>query len=179
MTPKKISYKIRFAKASDLAVLPEIERRASVLYKDTKFAKAVGDDVTTLADFKEAQVHGCLFVAVDFNDQPVGFAFMEIMRQGVHLDELNVLPEYGGHGIGTALVKKVCAWAAENNYPVVTLTTYTDIPWNAPFYRKCGFIDLSREEIPEDLYTLFLNEHKSGLLMADRAVMIYKINPLC
>jgi 4-diphosphocytidyl-2-C-methyl-D-erythritol kinase len=65
--------------------------------------------------------------------QPVGFAFMEIMRQGVHLDELDVLPEYGGQGIGTALVIKVCAWAAENNYPAVTLTTYMDIPWNARF----------------------------------------------
>jgi len=115
-------------------------------------------------DFQEAQEANHLFVAVNENDSPIGFAFIETMDHGVHLDELDVLPEFGGKGIGTALVKKVCEWAKENELSSVTLTTYKNIPWNEPFYKKINFRVLSADEMPFQLYQLYLREHENGLL---------------
>ena len=168
-------YNIRLAKVEDLTVLPGIERKACTLFAKTKHHAAVSDDVTTLEDFEEAREEGHLFVAVSEDGKAVGFSFMEIMGHGVHLDEIDVLPKFGGKGIGTALVKKVCGWAKKNNYPVVTLTTYKEIRWNAPFYKKLGFRVLRADEMSDELQNLFLCEHESGLLMEDRVVMEYKV----
>ncbi|KAA3610486.1 MAG: GNAT family N-acetyltransferase [Calditrichaeota bacterium] len=168
-------YNIRLAEKKDLATLPGIEKKASALFKETKYFLAVGKDVTTFEDFEEAQEDGHLFVAINENDKPIGFAYMEIMGHGVHLDELDVLPEYGGKGIGTALVKKVNSWAKEKSYSAVSLTTYKNISWNAPFYKKLGFKEVVVSEMPKQLYTLFLQEHEQGLLMEDRVVMIFEV----
>lgn len=48
-------------------------------------------------------------------------------------------PEHGRRGIGGALVGSVCDWARASGIASVTLTTYREIPWNEPFYRRLGF----------------------------------------
>ena len=56
---------------------------------------------------------------------------------------MSVRPTAGHQGRGRALVEAVCSWAAANGYPAVTLTTFRDVPWNAPFYSKLGFRELT------------------------------------
>ncbi len=170
----KLSFNIRLAKEQDLAILQVIEKKASALFAKTKHYAAVSKYVTSLDDFKLARAAGHLFVAINDADIPIGFVLIEKMKHGAHLHEIDVLPEYGRKGVGTALVKKVCEWAMENKHPAVTLTTYKDIPWNAPFYRSLGFYDLSINELPDQLYKLFLRENEIGLLMEERVVM-YKM----
>ncbi len=55
------------------------------------------------------------------------------------LDEVAVAPAHGRRGIGRALVDEVVAWAAAGGFPSVTLATFRDVPWNAPYYEKLGF----------------------------------------
>ena len=57
----------------------------------------------------------------------------------VHLAELDVLPAHGRRGVGTALVRAVDEWARSGHFTEITLTTYRDVPWNAPFYAGLGF----------------------------------------
>jgi hypothetical protein len=47
-----------------------------------------------------------------------------------------VLPDYGRVGIGTSLVEAACTWAHQGGDRVVTLTTFTDVPVNAPLCRR-------------------------------------------
>jgi hypothetical protein len=53
----------------------------------------------------------------------------------------------------------------------VTLTTYRDIPWNAPFYRRLGFEELTAAELTPDLREIVLAEAKKGLEPTRRVVM--------
>ncbi|MBW4457630.1 MAG: GNAT family N-acetyltransferase [Nostoc indistinguendum CM1-VF10] len=53
--------------------------------------------------------------------------------------QIDVAPEHGQRGIGSALVGTVCTWAKQQGYRIVSLSTFRDIPWNAPFYSKLGF----------------------------------------
>ena len=60
---------------------------------------------------------------------------------GAHLEQLSVHPDHAGHGIGRALLRAGCAWAAEHGYAEITLATYRDVPWNGPFYASEGFVE--------------------------------------
>ena len=46
------------------------------------------------------------------------------------------------------LLDAACAWARDNGYRAITLTTYADVAWNAPFYSARGFVELT-ELTPE------------------------------
>jgi GNAT superfamily N-acetyltransferase len=72
-------------------------------------------------------------------DPPVGFARIDLVAGGAHLEQLAVHPDHGRRGLGRALVRAACAWAAAAGYDDMTLATYRDVPWNAPFYASEGF----------------------------------------
>ena len=166
---------IRKSQLKDLALLPEIERAASVLFKNTPFFIAVSKDVTTIEDFKEAHVDNLLWVA-EADGRAVGFAFVEMLEKSAHLDELDVHPDFMQRGIGKALVKTVCSWADKNKIPAITLTTYKGIVWNELFYAKMGFEILPFNELFLELKNLVELEDNDGLLLEDRVVMIYRTN---
>ena len=48
-------------------------------------------------------------------------------------------PDHAGRGVGRALLRAGCDWAAARGYPELTLATYRDVPWNGPFYASEGF----------------------------------------
>ncbi len=163
-------YTIRLARADDLDALPDIERAASALFADTPYAAAVEGDATTLADFAEARAAGHLWVAA-IEDRPVGFAFVELVAGCAHLDELDVHPEHGRSGIGAALVEAVCRWARGVGHPALTLTTYRDVPWNAPFYASRGFEAVPPEGLHPDQRALVAAEARIGLRPDHRVFM--------
>ena len=49
-------------------------------------------------------------------------------------------PDYGRRGIGRALLRAAVDWAATRGYDELSLATYRDVPWNAPFYASEGFV---------------------------------------
>jgi GNAT superfamily N-acetyltransferase len=80
---------------------------------------------------------------------PAGFAFYFfnystwLGRAGLYLEDLFVLPEFRGHGIGKALLQRVAAIAVERNCPRLQ---WEVLDWNTPaidFYRAMGadFLD--------------------------------------
>ena len=68
-----------------------------------------------------------------------GFARLEELDGGAHLEQLAVLPRHAGQGIGRALVEASQDWARAQGYTSMTLTTFAAVPFNAPFYATCGF----------------------------------------
>jgi len=73
----------------------------------------------------------------------VGFVCLELVDGTAHVDQLSVLPEFGRRGIGRALLETAIGWAVSSGYGELTLTTYRDVPFNAPFYRTLGFEELT------------------------------------
>lgn len=173
MTPEaeKAGYTIRRSQASDLPLLGEVERMAAGLFAGLELAAGVLADVTGLEDFEAAHAEGNLWVAAGPSDEPVGFAFVEALGDCAHLDELDVHPDHGRRGLGAALVRAVCAAARERGFPAVTLTTFRDVAWNAPFYAKLGFRALRTEELSPELADLMRAEADRGLPAERRVVM--------
>ena len=88
-----------------------------------------------------------------------------------HLDELDVLPAYGRKGLGSALLDAVCTRAEQAEYPAVTLTTFRDIPWNAPFYWRRGFRAVVPSELSNEHVQIVVSEERRGLRSDLRVMM--------
>jgi GNAT superfamily N-acetyltransferase len=106
-------------------------------------------------------------------DPPVGFAWLNLVCGEAHIEELAVLERVGRRGLGRALVEASCAWADGAGYRSVTLCTYRDVPWNGPFYRSAGFVELESEAWCPELAALRATERAHGLDdFGPRVVMI-------
>ena len=90
-----------------------------------------------------------------------GFVSVELVDDEAHIAQLSVLPELGRQGIGRSLLDKAILWAQEMGMPGVTPTTFRDVPWNAPFYRRVGFVEVF--DPATGLATIRRDERKRGL----------------
>jgi GNAT superfamily N-acetyltransferase len=86
---------------------------------------------------------------------------------------LDVDPDFGRRGIGRRLVEAACDWARAKGSERITLSTFRDVAWNAPFYTRLGFITLLGDELSKALQELRENERRDGL-DPDKRVMMYR-----
>lgn len=103
---------------------------------------------------------------------PVGFAILNKLDGHAHLAELAVHPDYGRRGIGSALLRRSRVWAEDQGYRSLTLTTFADIPWNAPFYAARGFAEFTESDWGPGLRDQWAAEREAGIMVAPRIAMI-------
>ncbi len=131
-----MSHTIRPARSDEVALLPAIEQAASRLFVEAGIGGTLS--VMPIAELKAVHRAGGLLVALD-GDVPVGFAVLKVIGGGAHLGEMDVHPDHGRRGLGTALLRAGLDWARTRGLNEMTLTTYLDVPWNGPFYASNGF----------------------------------------
>ncbi len=68
-------------------------------------------------------------------------------------------------------------WATEHGLPAITLTTYSDVPWNGPYYRRLGFRTLAEHELTPALWGIRRAEAARGLDRWTRAAMRLDLRP--
>jgi GNAT superfamily N-acetyltransferase len=166
-----VSALIEPARPGDLAKLPSIERAANVLFEGRGLAGVVADDATSLAELSHAHGAGLLWVARAPDGEPIAFALLELVDGQPHLEEIDVHPAHGRRGVGRALLEALFAWARGAGYRAMTLTTFRDVPWNAPFYASAGFRALAPGELSPGLAAVVRDETARGLDPAQRVVM--------
>ena len=73
--------------------------------------------------------------------------------------------------VGRRLVEVAVEWVREAGYATVTLSTFVDVPWNAPFYETLGFHTVpDADHTPDMIQTRFF-EAKAGFLVDRRVFM--------
>ncbi|WP_369137505.1 GNAT family N-acetyltransferase [Modestobacter versicolor] len=127
---------VRTADAADLAQLAAVEAAADELFRPLGIT-----DLPPPPPAGERSRAWRVLVA----GRPVrGFAVLELVDGAVHLEQLSVHPAAGRRGIGGALLAATVAAAREHGADRVTLVTYADVPWNAPFYARHGWRPLDQ-----------------------------------
>jgi GNAT superfamily N-acetyltransferase len=166
-------YTIALARPRDIPRLAAIELAAAALLEGHAPASVL-NETTSEADLRDAQADGRLWVALD-GDEPVGFAHVEMLAPDLpHLEEVDVHPRHGRRGVGAALVRAACDWAARSGHPTLTLTTFRTLPFNMPFYAKLGFEEVSADAIVEEVDAVVRKEARRGLAIESRVVMAYR-----
>jgi GNAT superfamily N-acetyltransferase len=177
MTVLESGYQIRFARVEELPLLAHIEQSATSLFLDTPYAFLV-DAAPLPLDFVQQQFRsGRVWVAVDLHEVVVGYAIAREVDETLYLQQIDVRPEHGHRGIGSALVNTVCLWARQQGYKIVSLSTFRDVPWNAPFYSSLGFHPVDEAALTNGFQQLRLKEVEAGLPIADRIIMHCMLQP--
>ena len=135
-----MSIHLRYAGEADLLLLGDIEDAADALFASLPGA---GDFGASPTGQHRAGAQGFILVSAESHSgTPVGFAHVvEHNRTEAHLEQLSVLPEHGRRGHGRALVDSAKREARNRGYRRLTLRTFVDVAWNAPFYASCGFVE--------------------------------------
>lgn len=162
-------YRVRSAEKSDLKFLQAIEREASVVFPQGRLPDP--DDVMPLNQLEKALEQRLLLVAA-LGEKVVGFAMAETYDDMLHLAVMAVHPDHHRCGIGSGLVSAVIEQAESRNLSGVTLTTFSDLPFNAPFYERSGFRSLNESELSPMLRDILDRERSLGF--TERVAMGYR-----
>lgn len=174
-------FRIRSAREDDLAALPEIERAAAEQLKTFPANLAQSPEcfakTNPVETFRASMITRDLWVAVDPSDQPIGFALTMEIDGTAHLEEIDVHPDCQKQGIGRALLHHVMQRASERGHSVLTLSTFSTVPWNQPFYEKMGFAVVPANEWSAGYHRIRENERASGLNLDVRVIMRRSLKP--
>lgn len=168
-------FSIRPGKTEDIAKLQELERDAAARFRALPDLPPVPDDVTSSEELEEAVGRGLVWVA-EVDGEVAGYAYAAPLEGNLHLEEVSVSRAFGRRGIGRALVRGVIERAKNDGCAGVTLTTFRDVPWNAPFYARMGFRVLEEEELGAGLRAAIEAEGKRGLPVGLRVAMAHDLD---
>jgi N-acetylglutamate synthase-like GNAT family acetyltransferase len=155
--------RIREVREEELPVLRDIERAAGEYFREIGMAPIADDEplpLDVLASYRRA---GRAWVAVDGFDRPVAYLIADMVDGNLHVEQVSVHPGSARRGVGRDLLDHLAAVARAERIPALTLTTFTDVPWNAPYYRKCGFHRLDDAELTKGLREIRGRETAHGL----------------
>jgi GNAT superfamily N-acetyltransferase len=162
---------IRLARAADLPVLQDIERAAGAPFRDHDMAAIADDEPPTIAELTEYHRDGRCWVVTDPDDHPIGYLLGAVVDNAAHVEQVSVHPGHWRRGHGRRLIDTLGEWAAERGLDGLTLTTFADIPWNAPYYERLGFRVLAEDELTGGLRQVRAQEAERGLDAWPRVTM--------
>jgi GNAT superfamily N-acetyltransferase len=142
---------IRAARPGDVPALPAVQRAAGARFRDAGMAE-VADLAPAAADrLTDAVRAGLLWVCTGGQDRPTALLLASVVPGAAHIEQVSVHPARAGRGIGAALIEHLGSWAAERGLAELTLTAFSDVPWNAPYYERLGFVRVPESRLrPEE-----------------------------
>jgi len=162
---------IRPARPADAETLRVIERAAGQRFgevglPDIAAAEPMATD--TLVAYARG---GRAWVAVDGGGRAIGYVVVDVIDGCAHVEQVSVDPRYQGRGVGRALLDEVAASAARQGMAALTLTTFSQVPWNQPLYEHLGFAVVAESDLSPGLRAVRESEAEHGLDPAARVCM--------
>jgi GNAT superfamily N-acetyltransferase len=138
---------VRPTRSGDVAALSAIERAAAGRFRDIpEFAWLADGEVITAEQHLDYAERGFSWLALA-NGRPVGFILTEAHASSLFIVELSVDRAWQGKGIGRQLIACAADHARKMGLTALTLTTFREVPWNAPYYRRLGFSDIEEADL--------------------------------
>jgi GNAT superfamily N-acetyltransferase len=162
---------IRAAEPDELKRLGDIERSAGELFREQGLDD-VADGSTVAPEFVVSFARFGAVLVAEADGTLAGFALVASYDRHAHLYEVSVSKDFQGEGIGRKLVGAVNEWARSKGFKAVTLSTFSDVPWNAPFYETIGFRQLAAHEWTPAFHVLRAHEEDAGLDIDRRCFMM-------
>lgn len=163
---------IRRPETHELPQIQEIEVRAGRLFLDLGMDAVAEDPPPSLRELREDRLRGRIRVATDDDhDDPVGYVRTAWVDDAPHLEQVTVDPAHGRRGHGRVLMAHAEHWGRTAGADRMTLTTYRDVPWNGPWYRRLGWHELTPDEPGPELRAIRTEEAARGLDQWARTVM--------
>lgn len=117
------------------------------------------------------QRDGRAWVATDSADDPIAYVLLDVVDRLAHIEQVTVHPQHARRGIGRLLIEEAARWGATLGLHGLTLTTFEDVPWNAPYYRRLGFREVPEAQWSDGIRRIVQSERDHGLAAWPRVVM--------
>ncbi|CAI0997815.1 GNAT family N-acetyltransferase [Serratia grimesii] len=168
---------IRLAQQPDITQMIAVERSAAQLFLQHPawcfIAEEPGMSPQQHADFIQRQ-HTWLMESAA--GEVVGFIAVIPQPQDWHIAELSVAANWQRQGIGRRLLAEVAAQAALQGAQRLTLTTFIDVPWNAPYYQRLGFKPIAVEQLSATLRHQLAEDSAHGFAADSRCAMEFTLS---
>jgi GNAT superfamily N-acetyltransferase len=155
--------RIRAARVTELPFLQSVDRAAGQRFGDIGMSEIADHHWWPLPALADHQNAGRLWVVAGQTDEPVAFLMADLVDGCLHIEQLSVHPGSARRGLGRRLLDHAASLAAADGLPALTLTTFADVPWNAPYYARCGFRVLDDAELTPGLRAIRQREAAIGL----------------
>ncbi|MCX4550176.1 GNAT family N-acetyltransferase [Streptomyces sp. NBC_01387] len=163
--------RMRHVRLEELPLLQDIERAAGRCFRDIGMPEIADDEPLPLDELARYRHAGLARVAVTDADTPVAYLIADRVDGNLHVEQVSVHPDSARHGIGRALLERLAEQAVREGVPALTLTTFIEVPWNAPYYARCGFQLLDDSSLTPGLRKIREQEAAHGLDRWPRACM--------
>ncbi|WP_310728478.1 GNAT family N-acetyltransferase [Streptomyces sp. N2A] len=148
---------------AELPLLRALERAAGEPFRHLGMAPIADDEPPSLTELTRFQRAGRALAAYEGpgrGGRPIGYLLWEPVDGCTHIEQVSVHPDHARRGIGRALIDR----AEREGGPVpLTLTTFAEVPWNAPYYARLGFRSLTDAELTPGLRAVRAHEATLGL----------------
>lgn len=168
--------RIRPATAADLPLLGDIERAAGECFRTVDMPEIAEDEPLALDRLDAYRRSGLAWVAADAADRPIAYLIAEPVDGALHIEQVSVHPDWAHRRIGRTLIEAAAQAAAERGLESLTLTTFTEVPWNAPYYTRCGFTPIPDDRLTPGLQHLRAEEAAHGLDRWPRTAMTRRLH---
>ncbi|QIK05901.1 GNAT family N-acetyltransferase [Streptomyces sp. ID38640] len=169
----------------ELPALRAIERAAGEPFRALGMPSIADDEPPSLEQLTEFQRAGRVLAAYEEpgpggeGRRPVGYLLWEPVDGCTHIEQVSVHPDQAHRRIGRALIDRAMGvppmpsrqWGRDGGPVPLTLTTFTEVPWNAPYYARIGFRILPEAELTPGLRAIRAHEATLGLDRWPRAAM--------
>lgn len=162
--------RIRLASVDDVPKVAPLEQAAAEMFRNIGM-DAVADDAP-IADsvLLQAVEDQRLWVAVEYGVLKA-YVLGDFLPQSLHIDQVTVHPNASRRGLGALMIESVSADPRSKERGLITLTSFANVPWNAPYYERIGFLDIAESDWPEGVAEKVAADQRGGLGTWPRVVM--------
>ncbi|MCZ4514879.1 GNAT family N-acetyltransferase [Streptomyces sp. ActVer] len=162
--------RIRPATPADLPLLQDIERAAGEPFRTLGMTEIADDEPPALELLERFRKAGHAWIAEGDEAEgdgeagrPVAYLVGEPVDGAFHIEQVSVHPDAAHRGVGRTLIAYAADRARDQGLTGLTLTTFTEVPWNAPYYERIGFRPLTDPELTPGLRKIRATESDHGL----------------
>lgn len=168
---------IRPGRTAELEELRDIERAAGCWFRDIGMAEIAEHEPPAVDELLAYQQEDGVWVCEGEDGRLLAYVLLGPVDGCLHIEQISVHPDSARRGIGRALLEHVAERAAGDGIPALTLTTFTEVPWNAPYYQRCGFRQLAEADLTPGLRRIRNREAELGLDQWPRVCMRRELTP--
>ena len=145
--------RIRAARVTEFPTLQAIERAAGLMFCDIGMPEIAQYDPWPLPVMAAHQDAGRWWVAANDGDEPVAYLIRALLMAACRSSR-SPSTAAAPAAAWRALLDHAANRAAADSLPALTLTTFAHVPWNAPYYARCGFRVLDDAEVTPGLQAI-------------------------
>ena len=164
---------IRAPREDELAGLVALESAAQETFAGPGGIPEIADDEPRPVEWlRRFTAEGRAWVAlVEGDDVPAAYLVAEPVDEFLHVEQVSVHPRAARRRLGRSLIDHLAGVARAGGMSALTLTTFAEVPWNAPYYERLGFRVVPDAELTPGLRRIVDAEGAIGLHRWPRVVM--------